>query len=185
MKFKLRQEYPASLDQLWTIFSDGVYPERKYRQLGATAFRMLLFRASPERIDVVFERRIPLEPDKLPGWAARLRRVLGEEELTLRHSGQWRRLGKQRAEAALAVTVVGGLTGVPIRVHGTGPITELSSRLTRLDLRLTVECDLPLVGGGIARLVAQQMKEEVAADYDYTLAYVKKTKRAGGATSRK
>ncbi len=185
MRFKLRQEYPASLDRLWTIFSDGAYPERKYRALGATAFRMLLFRASPERIDVEFERRIRLAADKWPGWAGRLRRAFADEQLTLRHSGKWRRLGQKRGEAELEVTVVRGLTGVPIRVHGAGPIAEVSSQLTRLELRLAVECRLPLVGGAIARLVARQMKEELAADYDYTLAYIKRTRRAGGAASRK
>ena len=185
MKLKLQQEYPANLDKLWAIFSDGAYPERKYRALGATAFRMLLFRASPERIDVEFVRRTRLAPDKLPGWAVRLQHALADDELTLRHLGLWRRLDKKRAEARLAVTVVAGLAGVPIRIRAVGPIAELSSHLTRMDLRLTVECGLPLVGGRIARLVARQMKEEFAADYDNTLAYIKKSMRAGGASSRK
>jgi len=181
IKLALHQAYPASLDELWVLFSDSDYPERKYRSLGATSFRMLKFRAAPRRIEVEFERRIPMALERMPGWAAALGRTFADDEITLRHSGVWRRLRKTEARTDLEVSLVGGASGVPLSIQGEGLIAQTGPDLTRFDLHLAVDCQLPLIGGQIARLVSRQMKEEFVADYDFTLEYIQRRLPAAGA----
>jgi hypothetical protein len=164
MRFKLQQIYPASLDDLWAVFSQPDYPERKYRTLGATGFQLLRFSAGPELIEVELERRTRVPLCQIPGWA----RGFVASEQTLTHYSQWRRLSTDRAAADLRIT----LAGAPVSVHGTGAIAELSPGRTRMTLQFEVTCRLPLVGGRVAHLVAGQIRQALDADYDYTLRYL-------------
>jgi len=169
MRLKLQQDYPASLDDLWAVFSQPDYPERKYRALGATAFQLIHFSAGPRQIEVELERRAPAPMGKIPAWA----RPFVADEQTLRHYSQWRRLSAKKAGAELRII----LAGTPVSVQGTGAIAEVSPALTRMILRFEVACRLPLVGGQVAHLVAEQIRQALEADYSFTLGYLQQARQ--------
>ena len=165
MKLVLNQDYPADLDRLWAVFGQTDYPERKYRALGATAVKMMRFRATPELIEVELERTWPVSADKLPSWA---RAYVGDEQ-TMRHHTLWRRVGPKEANAELRLTP----EGVPVDVRGTASIAEIDPGKTRMTLRFDVRCRIPLVGAKVAKLFAQEIEEALTADHAYTLRYLR------------
>lgn len=167
MKVEQHQDYPATLDKLWTIFGNPEYPEKKYRALGATQFRMLRSEVSSQSIEIELERVSPVTLDKIPDWA----RKFVKPEQTMRHHTRWKRSGAQ-VQATLSVVPV----GVPVTVEGTGRIQQTGTNETRVTLTFEVGCKIPLVGGKIAQLFADQLKLALEADYAYTLKYLKEAK---------
>jgi|GEM_PF-738705 len=164
MKFSLRQDFPADLARLWTVFGRPEYTEQKYRSLGSTALRILKFEATDEMIEVELERKAPVALRRLPAWA----RVLSGRQQTMRHHSRWERAGPKQINAELDISPV----GVPISAHCVGSVVELSQSLSRLTLRFDVNCDVPMVGTNVARLFAQQVKEALRADHAFTLGYL-------------
>jgi hypothetical protein len=60
MKFRVRQDYPTSLEHLWAAFGHADYPEHKYRALGSTALQIPRFNAAEKLIEVELERTTPV-----------------------------------------------------------------------------------------------------------------------------
>ncbi len=164
MEFDTRQDYPAGLDRLWTVFGQPDYPRRKYLALGATAVHLHRFDATASAIEVDLERVVPLAGSRLPGWA---RRLLGSEQ-TIRHRTSWRRTGVAQVAAELDIVPV----GLPVRAHGVGAITEPARGKARMTLVWHVESSLPLMRGRLERLFAEQVRDALAADHDFTLRYL-------------
>jgi hypothetical protein len=165
MKLDLQQDYPGGIDRLWAVFSQPDYAERKYRSLGAKDVRMLHFVATPELIEVELERTAPVAPDKVPLW---LRKLIGNEQ-AMHHHTVWRRLSPTRVAAELRITPVGR----PVSARGTASAFELSPNRTRMVLSFDVESSVPLVGGNLAHLFAERIREALAADHAFTLRYIR------------
>lgn len=167
MKVDHHQDYPATLDTLWKVFGNPEYPEKKYRALGATQFRMLRSNVTSENIEIELERVTPVTLDKVPEWA----RKFVKPEQTMRHHTRWKRSGAQ-VQSTLSVVPV----GVPVTVEGTGRIQQTGTDTTRVTLNFEVSCKIPLVGGKVAQLFAEQLKIALEADYAYTLQHLKDAK---------
>jgi hypothetical protein len=164
MKFRLRQDFPAGLARLWTVFGRPEYTKQKYRSLGSTALRILKFAATDKMIEVELERNAPVALEKLPAWA----RVLSGKRQTMRHHSRWERAGPKQINAELDISPV----GVPLRAHCIGSVVELSRGLSRMTLRFDVDCSVPTVGPDLARFFAEQVQEALRADHAFTLAYL-------------
>jgi hypothetical protein len=164
MKFSLRQEFPAGLARLWTVFGRPEYTEQKYRSLGSTALRILKFAATDEVIEVELERNAPVALGKLPAWA----QVLSGKQQTMRHHSRWERASPKQINAELDISPV----GLPLNAHCIGSVIEVSRALSRMTLEFDVNCNVPTVGTKLARLFAGQVKEALRADHAFTLAYL-------------
>lgn len=164
MKFSLVQEFPASLERLWSAFGQPDYPLQKYRALGSTGIRLLRFVATAELIEVELEREAPVAGDAVPGWA----RGFMRPTQTMRHRTRWRRVGPTQAEAELDIAPL----GQPVAAHGIGSIAELGPGLTRMTLSFVVSSRLPVLGARVARLYAEQIRAALEADHAYTLRYL-------------
>jgi hypothetical protein len=164
MKFRLHQDYPAALDDLWAVFARADYPEQKYRALGSTAVRIQRFAVTATLITVDLERTVHLDLARVPLWA---RPFLGAEQ-RLRHHTRWQRLGPAQARADLVIVPV----GQPLAASAIGAVAELAPDLTRLTLTFDVTCRLPGVGAGVARLFAGQVQSALRADHAFTLSYL-------------
>lgn len=66
MKAGFHQDYPASVERLWQVFGQPDYPDRKYRALGISAYRVHEFQATPETIDLDLERTLSVPAHRIP-----------------------------------------------------------------------------------------------------------------------
>jgi hypothetical protein len=164
MEFTFTQDYPAGLDRLWVVFGRPDYPERKYRALGATTFRMKRFHATPRTIEVELERDVPVDPSRLPAW---VRATVGGRQ-TLRHRTRWRRESPTRVTAELEIAPI----GLPVQAHGVGTIVEVGPATTRMTLTWRVTSKVPMVGERIERLFADQVRTALDDDHAFTLRYL-------------
>jgi len=175
MEFTSAQDFPAGLDQLWAAFGHPEYPRQKYLALGATRVRLHRFEATAQSIEVDLERDVPLIKSRLPAWA---RKLLGSEQ-TVRHRTAWRRIGASQIAAELDIAP----SGLPVRACGAGTIVELPSGTARMGLAWHIESSLPLMGGKLERLFADQVRDALDDDYRFTVQYLQrvspKRSRAG------
>ncbi|MGH8541129.1 MAG: DUF2505 domain-containing protein [Stenotrophobium sp.] len=166
MKLELHQEYPASLDRLWAVFGSPDYPPAKYKALGATSFEMKRFSATAGLIEADLVRKTPVNPEAVPEWA--LKFISAEQ--TVRHHTRWRRTSPTEVRAELHINP----QGLPVNIAGTGTICEAAGH-TRMDLSFDIDCKIPLLGGKIAKLFAEQIRQALVDDHAFTLRYLKQT----------
>jgi hypothetical protein len=170
MEFSTTHDYPAGLDRLWAVFGRPEYPREKYLALGATAVRLDRFDADAQTIEVSLERVVPVAEARVPAWA---RRLLDHEQ-TLRHHTAWRRVLPRRVDARLEITPV----GLPVQAHGTGSIVELSAGTSRMTLSWQVDSSLPMLGGRVERLFAEQVRTALDEDHRFTVRFLRQSAKA-------
>ena len=164
MEFTMTQDFPASLDRLWAVFGQAGYVRSKYRALGAATVQLRHFEATPQAIDIDLERDMPVDPSRLPAWS----RSLASARQTLRHRTAWRREGPARATAELDISV----KGLPLHARGQATIAQVEPDLTRMQITWRVQSALPLIGGRVEQLLADQVGAGLAADHEFTLKFL-------------
>jgi len=164
MKLAVDQDYPATPDRLWSVFSDPAYPPAKYLALGAKHVEVTRFSASDATIEVELSRRIAVDLEKLPGFA---RKLIGAEQ-TMTHHSRWRRIGPTEVRGELTITAVGR----PVRIVGTASLVPSGEGASRLSFAFDITSAVPLLGGKIARLFAEQVEAALKADHGFTLGYL-------------
>lgn len=164
MKFSLSQDFPVSLDVLWPVYGSPPYLEAKYKSLGSTNLRLLEADTDAAAINVVLERTISPDLQGVPDWA----RKLVARDYVMRHENRCRRSSPQQASVSLVIKPLGS----PVDIHGRGSLAETTPGQTRLSLEFEVECRIPLVGKKVAELFAGKIREALAEDHDFTLAYI-------------
>jgi hypothetical protein len=165
MDFTLTQYFPTGLDRLWVAFGRPEYPQRKYAALGATAFRLQRFDVTAQTIEVELERDVPVDPSRLPPW---VRLMFGGKQ-TLRHHTRWRRVSPTRVTAELDISPI----SLPVRARGVGTIIETAPGSTRMELDWKVTSLVPMVGGKLERLFADQVRAALDDDHAFTLHYLR------------
>jgi hypothetical protein len=164
VSLEIAQDFPASLARLWEVLGRRDYVERKYAALGSTALRIRQFDSSAQRIEVRLERTLGVDASGLPAWA----RWLSGRPQRLTHHTRWTRVGPKQVDIELRVST----RGHAVDAHATGSVTELDSGLTRMRLRVAVQCSIPAIGGRIAELFVDQMKHSLEQDHSYTVRYL-------------
>ena len=107
---------------------------------------------------------MPIDPSRLPRWS---RALVGSQQ-TLRHHTVWRRIGPAQATAELDISS----TGLPVRAQGTAAIVESGPESTRMRLTWRVQSRVPVIGGEVERLFADQVRNALEADHAFTLQYL-------------
>lgn len=162
-------DFEAALARLWAVFGDPAYPLAKYRALGASSVRLERFDVSPTAIAVELERVVPVDRARLPVWC---RPLVGARQ-TLRHRSEWRRVAPATVSASLEIAP----HGLPVRAEGHGTITELDGAHSRMEVRWQVTSALPALGGRVEQLFADQLRDALAADHDFTAGYLERHRR--------
>lgn len=165
VKFSLSQDFPVSLDVLWPVYGSPAYLEAKYKALGSTNLRILEAKTDDTSINVVLERTIAPDLRSLPDWA----RKMVARDYVMRHENRCQRSSPTHASVSLGIKPLGS----PVDIHGRGSLSEPAPGQTRLALEFDVECRIPLVGKKVAELFAIKIREALAEDHDFTLAYIK------------
>lgn len=186
-EFTLTQDFPASLARLWTVFGSADYVRAKYEAggtAGAAGLRLQQFDATPQRIEVVLERDLELDPARLPLWA----RLATGRRLTLRQRSLWWRGHADDEESAgegdgpddgdgpgsepmLSARLELSPRGLPIEARGRGRLSETRPGHTRMVLVWQVRSRL---GAPVERLFASQIRQALEADHAFTLAYLRR-----------
>lgn len=164
VKFSLSQDFPVSLDVLWPVYGSPAYLEAKYKSLGSTNLRILDARTDAGSINVVLERTISPDLKSIPEWA----RKMVARDYVMRHENRCQRSSPTQASVSLGIKPLGS----PVDIHGRGSLSEPVPGQTRLALEFDVECRIPLVGKKVAELFAAKIREALAEDHDFTLAYI-------------
>ncbi|HET7862936.1 MAG TPA: DUF2505 domain-containing protein [Burkholderiaceae bacterium] len=165
----MTQDFPAGLDRLWAVFGQAGYVRSKYRALGAAKVLLRHFEATAQAIDIDLERDLPVDAAQLPPWS----RPLAGARQTLRHRTAWRREGPEQASADLDISV----KGLPLHARGLAHIAQVAPGLTRMQISWRVQSALPVIGGRVEQLLADQVRAGLAADHAFTLKFL-----AGAAT---
>jgi len=162
--FTLTQYFPTGLDRLWVVFGRPEYPQRKYRALGATTVRLQQFQVTEQTIAVELERDVPVDQSRLPAWV----RSMVDSQQTLRHRSRWRRVSPTRITAELDISPV----SLPVHARGVGTIVEIAPGMTLMTLTWHVKSMVPLLGGKIERLFADEVRTALHDDHVFTLQYL-------------
>jgi Protein of unknown function (DUF2505) len=181
MEFSTTQDFPATVAQLWAVFGQPGYPQRKYLALGSSTVRLHRFDAGARSIEVDLERDLPrggASAPILPSFPAWARRALGRAA-RLRHRSSWRRTGAAGIAAVLDIELV----GLPVRAHGEGSIVELAPARSRMTLHWHVRANLPWLRDEVERLFADGLQAALEDDHRFTLAWLRAEglARPGGA----
>jgi hypothetical protein len=166
MKLVVVQDFPAPPSRLWEVFSDPSYLGEKYLALGAIHVDVQRFEASASSIEIVLTRRIPVDLARIPSFA---RSIVGQEQ-TMEHRTSWRRDPQDEIDGKLIITAVGR----PVRIAGTARLLPAREGRSRLTLEFDVTSDVPLIGGKIAKLFAEQVEAALQADHRFTLGYLER-----------
>jgi len=166
MQLSLTQDFPAGIDRLWAVFGQPDYVQQKYAALGTGSLRLLHFECSAALIALELERALPLDPARMPAWA----RGLVGGSLSLRQRSRWRRLGPAQVEAELEIAPL----GLPVHAQGHGQISETAGGGCRMQLNWELRSALPLLGGRVEHLLAEQLKLALAQDHAFTLDYLRR-----------
>lgn len=164
MNKSLHQDYPASVETLWSVFGHPDYPDRKYKALGISAYEVREFTATPERISLELLRTHSLPPEKVPSVV----RKFVHPHQTLRYISHWRRNGPDAAEFDLEIIPA----GLPVHIRGTGRLVQTGAASSRLTIDFTVEVNVPLIRHKAETMVATQIEKSFHDDHAFTLRYL-------------
>jgi len=164
VNFEIAQDFPAGLARLWEALGRRDYVDRKYIALGSTSVHVKQFDSGPQRIEVRLERTLGIEASGLPAWA----RWLSGRPQRLTHHTCWTRVGAKRVDVELRVST----QDHAVDADATGSVIELDAGRTRMRLSVAVTCSVPVAGGQIAKVFADQMKQALEQDHAFTVRYL-------------
>jgi hypothetical protein len=162
--FDMAAEYEGSVEQVHRAFSDGQYWLARLTDSGADVYSLDSIDLDGGGIDVITTQT--LRADRLPGVVTQFHRgdlsFVREEKWTPVEGGQ-----------AIA-TVKGSITGAPATLVGSAALTPANSGAgSRLEVRTTVEVNIPLVGGKIENFIGHQLADLLIAEQRFTTVWIK------------
>lgn len=164
MKAGFQQDYPASPDRLWQVFGQPDYPHRKYAAQGITAYKVVEFDTSADRISLDLERTLSVPMHRIPALAQRF----VHPEQILHYISHWRRSDPSRASFDLEIRA----SGLPLHITGVGELVQTGADSSRLSINFDVNVSVPLIGGKIEKMVAAFIEKSFHDDHAFTLQYL-------------
>jgi hypothetical protein len=147
--------YEHGADAVYALFTDPSEIEAKQEMLGAREIRILECETDADGAVVRFERELPAE---VPGFLSQFLQPWNR----VAQSEVWRNCGDDGYEADLTIDVA----NVPVTVGGTLEIRPTEDGCVN-QVRLRIECGIPLVGKTLAEFVAADCERLIALEYDY------------------
>ncbi len=145
--------------------------------MGADDVRVNRFVSTSQQIEVDLERDIAVDKGTLPIWV----RALLRESQTLRHQSLWRRISAIEVVAEIDIS----LRRLPIHAHGTGTISQVSARGSRMHADWRVFATVPTLGDAAQRLFAEQVRTALDDDYAFTIDYLRGVAPVDGRSGRR
>lgn len=151
MKFNTELKYPQPVAVVLKMFTDPRYFERKYQALEVADFAITRHVEGDNfsieyRFRAAGDTRVPDFAKKLVGDAIRVRQV-----------DAWqvsKRVG----------TIDIDISGAPASVRADMQIAAAGAKASVLTLQWQVRCGIPLIGGKVEKLIAEDVQRRTAAD---------------------
>jgi hypothetical protein len=151
MKFESELKYPAAAGVVMKMFTDPAYFERKYRALEVLDFAVIQHVGGENfsmhyRFRAAGGTRVPDFARKLVGEAIRISQV-----------DAWR---VSRRVGTIDIEII----GAPASVHADMQLEAAGAAASVLKLAWQVRCGIPLIGGKIEKLIAEDVQRRTEAD---------------------
>ncbi len=150
-KINLEHQFSGSVDQVWAMYSDRAFFEKKYQATGATNLEVLDYQSSAKGFSITV--RYDSKSDApLPDFAKKFM----AERITVTQTDSWdaaTKTGKITTE----------LKGVPLKVSAEMKL-EAAGKGAVNKMVWTLSSGIPLVGGKLEGLLAEEVKIKSARD---------------------
>lgn len=149
MQFKTIHTYRQTADDVFAALTDFEAVKSKYEAIGQSNVQLVrLDQGDDGSVTLVTTRVVPLE---LPGFA---RKVLSPKQ-QVTQTDVW---SGADSEGRRTGTFVVEAKNTPVRLHGTLELVHQGARGCSNTTEVTIECKIPLIGGKIADLVAEDTR---------------------------
>ena len=151
MKFDEIHEFDRSSDDVLNMFTNKDYFVRKYEGLGYTGVEVLDHQSDDRGFSIKVRYEAPSDAP-VPGFA---KKFLGQTSVVVQ-TDSWDReakTGRLQAE----------IQGLPAKVHAEMSLRDNGDGCVN-ELDWTISCGIPLVGGKIERLVAEDIQSKGVRD---------------------
>lgn len=160
--FDLAADYEGTVDDVHRAFGDEQYWLARLADSGADSATLDAMAVGADgSIDITTTQ--VLRADRLPGLVAQFHRG----DLSIQRAETWTGVQDGRATA----TVSGSIPGAPVSLTGTAVLAPNGSR-SRLDLTVTVEVRVPLVGGKIENFIGNGLVDLIIAEQRFTTEWI-------------
>jgi Protein of unknown function (DUF2505) len=149
MQFSAIHTYRHAADDVFATLTDFEAVKSKYEAIGQSHVELVrLDQGDDGSVTLVTSRVVPLE---LPGFA---RKVLSPKQHVTQTDVWSGADGKGRRTGTFVVDA----KGTPVRLYGTLELVPHGTRGCTNTTEVTIECKVPLIGGKIADLVADDTR---------------------------
>ncbi|MGV0811420.1 DUF2505 domain-containing protein [Mycolicibacterium boenickei] len=160
--FDMATDYEGSVEQVHRAFGDERYWLARLADSGADDTRLDALTVTGDgAIDAVTTQI--LRSDRLPGLVSQFHRG----DLNIRREEHWQPIRDGRSSG----TVTGSIPGAPVSLSGTATLAP-ADRGSRLSVHITVEVNVPLVGGKIESFIGTQLVNLLIAEQRFTSVWI-------------
>ncbi|MGB3437429.1 MAG: DUF2505 domain-containing protein [Actinophytocola sp.] len=151
-RFEHRATFAAKADDVFSTLVDKAFLTARLRDIGGKSAALLDHRLDGDT--AAFRLRQGVDASKLP---SAVRSILNGD-LVVEREERWR--GHESAGKAT-------INGVPANITSRGRLTERGGGSTELLVSAEVKVSIPLIGGKIEKVVAEQVTKLLAAEAEY------------------
>lgn len=159
MKYSEQRHYPFPAADMLRAYTHPDFFLRKYAAQGARDIEVLTLKQQPEQFSIKVSRKVPVEV-AVPAFA----RSLVPTDITLIQTDSWD-VGSGRGRLEIAFQGMPVLLTCDMRIISTA---EGSQQDLDFDIRVSV----PLIGGKLEKLLAEDLQLKFARDTEVTRALV-------------
>jgi len=160
LETKDTHHYDQTVDIIFNTFTDPDFIAAKYAGVGCRNAEIVERTEHAGGVTLITKREVPAN---VPGL---LKKFLGEWNKVVQ-TEQWQGEPGKARTCDLKIE----LMGVPVTVAGTMNLHPTDSGCAN-EIRINVNCSIPLVGGKLADFVASDIKKNMDAEYAFTKNYV-------------
>jgi hypothetical protein len=149
-----QHRYSKGVDVVFRFFSDPQLLKAKYESVGARNIQVL---ESTEQGELHVVRTLREVPAEVPGFLSKL--FSSWNKVT--QSDRW-----QHKDGARSCQFTIDVSGAPVKIGGTMALRPEADGCVN-DVRITIECSIPLLGRKIMDLVAASTRQGMESEYAY------------------
>ena len=158
MKARLEHHYDADVETVYALISDPAYIERKYVAIGGRDVAVDRSESGDGGCEVVTKRTVDID---LPGFA---KKVLTPSQSPV----QTEKWAPADASGVRACTYFVTVPNVPSRVEGTHTLRPAAGGGTDHVIDIEAKVSIPLIGGKLEKLAADQGSADIEAQFVHT-----------------
>lgn len=162
--FDLSADYPASVERVRSAFADKQYWLARLADSGVDDATLDSLHIGTDGTIAVSTTQV-LRADRLPGVVAQLHRG----DLRVERHEKWQPVAAGRAPATFGADI----PGAPVKVNGDAVLRPGDSDTgARMEVRVSVEVRIPLVGGKVETFIGGQLVDLMIAEQRFTTGWL-------------